>query len=558
MSLEGLQSTNAGYLAAQAYFNDPSNETAPTPSFKEGELGVMAFLLQNLSTISGDATRIPSADENDAIEGASSPSASNPFATVADLAAFSSPTSITYNFDTDTGVPASGEIKMDNATPASVTAVKLHNLNRAGQNVGNVLLTLASGDALIIQDNLEGDKSYNFDVTGAPTQTGGSGASGYVTIPVSLFAEGATSITDSDVVVAAIYIDGASSIPASRISGALTGATIAGSAVTGNITASQVNGALTNATIATSALTGSVNLASQVTGTLPGASVGTGIDASNITTGTLSGALVGTGVSATNITTGTLSGSLVGTGISATNITTGTLSASLVDGAGAVMNTDTSTASMSFVIDEDDMVSNSNTQVPTQQSVKAYVDAATTSFSRFAVRESENLTDPGTTSWTTSQIGTRIDVSDANFLSDTEFYLQFKTNLTTGGSDWGFVAEGLFYKKAGQQPAVSFQVYSIQASGSNDGVTYVSNGGALSTSGSTVRIDTPHVTPSFERLEYLEVERVDTSNELTIRFNLELKAGSSQTNVGHITHLHGDKDQSGPSISSSLGTVIYD
>ncbi len=45
-----------------------------------------------------------------------------------------------------------------------------------------------------------------------------------------------------------------------------------------------------------------------------------------------------------------------------------------VDAAGAVMNTDTSTASMQFVIDEDTMVSNSDTKVPTQQSVKAYVD----------------------------------------------------------------------------------------------------------------------------------------------------------------------------------------
>ena len=48
-----------------------------------------------------------------------------------------------------------------------------------------------------------------------------------------------------------------------------------------------------------------------------------------------------------------------------------------VDNAGAVMNTDTSTSSMSFVIDEDDMNSDSATKVPTQQSVKAYVDANT-------------------------------------------------------------------------------------------------------------------------------------------------------------------------------------
>ncbi len=45
-----------------------------------------------------------------------------------------------------------------------------------------------------------------------------------------------------------------------------------------------------------------------------------------------------------------------------------------IDAAWAVMNSDTSTAGMSFVIDEDNMVSDSATKVPTQQSVKAYVD----------------------------------------------------------------------------------------------------------------------------------------------------------------------------------------
>jgi hypothetical protein len=48
-----------------------------------------------------------------------------------------------------------------------------------------------------------------------------------------------------------------------------------------------------------------------------------------------------------------------------------------VASAGAVMESDTTTAAMSFVVDEDDMVSNSATKVPTQQSVKAYVDAST-------------------------------------------------------------------------------------------------------------------------------------------------------------------------------------
>ena len=46
-----------------------------------------------------------------------------------------------------------------------------------------------------------------------------------------------------------------------------------------------------------------------------------------------------------------------------------------VNAAGAVMNSDTSIAAMQFVVDEDNMSSDSATKVPTQQSVKAYVDA---------------------------------------------------------------------------------------------------------------------------------------------------------------------------------------
>ena len=46
-----------------------------------------------------------------------------------------------------------------------------------------------------------------------------------------------------------------------------------------------------------------------------------------------------------------------------------------VNAAGAVMNSDSTTAGISFVVDEDDMSSDSDTKVPTQQSVKAYVDA---------------------------------------------------------------------------------------------------------------------------------------------------------------------------------------
>jgi len=49
-----------------------------------------------------------------------------------------------------------------------------------------------------------------------------------------------------------------------------------------------------------------------------------------------------------------------------------------VAAAGATMNTDTNVKTNSWVLDQDNMSGNDDTKVPTQQSVKAYVDAAIT------------------------------------------------------------------------------------------------------------------------------------------------------------------------------------
>jgi hypothetical protein len=49
----------------------------------------------------------------------------------------------------------------------------------------------------------------------------------------------------------------------------------------------------------------------------------------------------------------------------------------------AVLNSDATTAAMQFVIDEDTMVSDSDTKVPTQQSVKAYVDGRVSSATNY-------------------------------------------------------------------------------------------------------------------------------------------------------------------------------
>ena len=89
---------------------------------------------------------------------------------------------------------------------------------------------------------------------------------------------------------------------------------------------------------------------------------------------------VGAGIDVTgNITvSGTVDGRDVatdGTKLDGIEASADVTDATNVNAAGAVMNSDSTTASMSFVVDEDNMSSDSSTKVPTQQSVKAYVDS---------------------------------------------------------------------------------------------------------------------------------------------------------------------------------------
>jgi len=129
-----------------------------------------------------------------------------------------------------------------------------------------------------------------------------------------------------------------------------------------------------------------------------------------------------------------------------------------VDAAGAVMNSDTSTASMSFVIDEDAMSSNSATKVPTQQSVKAYVDnqvggisssAITNGTSNVSVAASGDITATrsGTTRLTVNNTGAAItgdvDITSTGYIglpagttaqrpsSPSTGYFRFNTTLSS-------------------------------------------------------------------------------------------------------------------------------
>lgn len=117
-----------------------------------------------------------------------------------------------------------------------------------------------------------------------------------------------------------------------------------------------------------------------------------------------------------------------------------------VAAAGAVMESDTSTVSMSFVVDEDDMTSNSATKVPTQQSVKAYVDANSGNAAAILVTESTTSRTLGLTDankYIRLTNGSPCDITLPNqatvtWLADTEIYFRVAAagipTFTLGGS----------------------------------------------------------------------------------------------------------------------------
>jgi hypothetical protein len=106
-------------------------------------------------------------------------------------------------------------------------------------------------------------------------------------------------------------------------------------------------------------------------------------DTVDINGGTIDGTVIGgTTAAAGSFTNITVSGTVDGRDVAADGTKLDGIEAladvtdtANVTAAGAVMESDSTTALMSFVIDEDSMVSNLATKVPTQQSVKAYVDA---------------------------------------------------------------------------------------------------------------------------------------------------------------------------------------
>jgi len=108
-----------------------------------------------------------------------------------------------------------------------------------------------------------------------------------------------------------------------------------------------------------------------------------------------------------------------------------------VNAAGATMNTDADVSGNSWVLDEDDLTSDSATKVPTQQSVKAYVDANGGGGSNPLGSETFSASSATTgidVSGIASTSGIRIEVMDGSIASGPHtFALEYSTD---GGTTW--------------------------------------------------------------------------------------------------------------------------
>jgi hypothetical protein len=152
-----------------------------------------------------------------------------------------------------------------------------------------------------------------------------------------------------------------------------------------------------------------------------------------------------------------------------------------VDAAGAVMNSDASAAAMSFVVDEDDMSSNSATKVPTQQSVKAYIDAAgaaglTTEQVQDAI--GSILTDTSSIDFTYDDSGNAISAAVIlEWLQDTVAAMLTggsHTNLTATYQDAGGVIDLAASGGGGGGGSVTMGAYASRPAAGNAGAVYYS------------------------------------------------------------------------------------
>ena len=194
----------------------------------------------------------------------------------------------------------------------------------------------------------------------------------------------------------AFDLSDATNYPTSSLSGTITNAQLAGSIANSKLATSGVSAGaygsssaipiitVNNRGIVTSASTTAIDTTSIADGDTSVTASDAGSSGSTVDVtidNSIVSSFLGSGFDVTgNITvSGTVDGRDVASdGSKLDGIESGAdvTDATNVNAAGAVMNSDTSTAAMSFVTDQDNMSGNSATKVPTQQSVKAYVDTS--------------------------------------------------------------------------------------------------------------------------------------------------------------------------------------
>jgi len=230
----------------------------------------------------------------------------------------------TYAFDATTtaGDPGAGAIRFNNATPASVTNLYIDDLEDNGNDWGWILSNLASNDILVIKSHVDAADYLIVQVNSGPTDN-----TGYWTVPVTVLFSGA--------------------LPT-----------------------------------ATDLLNIEVQWFSQGTaGTVTSVTAGTGL----VNSGSASAVVLDFDFSELTDMTGSISGTtefILQDGTTESRKAASEIQLQFFDNSIAEFVSENDTlvvADWNWVLDEDTLVSNSDVHVPTQQSVKAYVDSAVSS-----------------------------------------------------------------------------------------------------------------------------------------------------------------------------------
>lgn len=165
-----------------------------------------------------------------------------------------------------------------------------------------------------------------------------------------------------------------------------------------------------------------------------------------------------------------------------------------VNDAGAVMNSDTSTAAMSFVVDEDNMASNSATKVPTQQSVKAYVDTGL-STKQNTITDSDDITEGAANLFMTTSERSKLSGIEAGAdVTDT-------ANVTAAGALMDSEVTNLAQVK-------SFDSADYAAAAHTHTLTDITDSGALAALDAVGNAEIDNDAVTFEKIENIATNRV--------------------------------------------------